>query len=71
MDKLSKIGAIVLDTMLKVNKGILFTGNQHLSTENTHFDLSKLPDGRFEFQEIGEGYTLYHYLNNLEGQPTH
>jgi len=63
MEKLSEIGAIVLGTMLKVNKSILSTGNQSLVTENVSFHLEKLSDGRFEFQETGEGYTLYHHLS--------
>ena len=59
MEKLSEIGAIVLGTMLKVNKSILSTGNQSLVTENVSFHLEKLSDGRFEFQ----GYTWYHHLS--------
>jgi len=46
MEKLSEIGAIVLGTMLKVNKSILSTGNQSLVTENVSFHLEKLSDGR-------------------------
>ena len=65
MEKLSEIGAIVLDAMIKVNKSIISTGNQSLITENVSFHLEKLSDGRFLFQETGEGYTLYHHINAL------
>ena len=59
MDKMSTIGAVILEAMLQISSKIIGTGKQSMITENVCFSLEKFPDGSWNFQESGEGYTLY------------